>query len=222
MRALRSDDSNISRSMHSHAAVEQLVVVRHVAGARDDRARCGKCSRARSTIASDCSMSSTATTSTLARAGAGGAQQVEPRRVAVEDAEAELAQRLDRVGVVVEHGELQALRASACGRRSGRSGRSRQMITLASCCSEISSIAVAPRRAVARQQPACRAATSSSGVSSIESATAPIRSDATPAAARRPGAAWNTTKANSPPCASSSVNTGRSWQRHGPSACASA
>lgn len=29
--------------------------------------------------------------------------------------------------------------------------------------------------------------------------------------ARKPAPAWNTTKANSPPCASSSVNTGRSW-----------
>ncbi len=45
-------------------------------------------------MVSDCSMSSTATTSTLAVGGAGGAQQVQPRRVAVEDPEAERARRL--------------------------------------------------------------------------------------------------------------------------------
>ena len=48
-------------------------------------------------------MSSIALTSRHASAAPGGAQQVEARRVAVEHLEAELAQELDLVGVVVEH-----------------------------------------------------------------------------------------------------------------------
>ena len=45
----------------------------------------------------------------------------------------------------------------------------------------------------------------------MDTATAPISSEAVSAGnTRAPAAAWNTTKANSPPCASSRVNTGRS------------
>ena len=78
------------------------------------------------------------------------------------------------------------------------------------CGSEISSIrGVFP--AMKRGISSRSIATSSSGLISIEIATAPISSDAiSGVSTREPAAAWNTTKANSPPCASSSVNTGRS------------
>jgi hypothetical protein len=47
----------------------------------------------------------------------------------------------------------------------------------------------------------------------MDSATAPISSDAVSAENTwAPAAAWNTTKANSPPWASSTANTGRSWK----------
>ena len=49
-------------------------------------------------------------------AGAGGAQQVEARGVAVEDLDAEPAQQVDVVGVEVEHGRADAVRAAGSGR----------------------------------------------------------------------------------------------------------
>ena len=87
------------------------------------------------------------------------------------------------------------------------------MMIGASCGSLISGIGV-PRDSNSRSSRGAitrSANTSSSGLSSIDSATVAISSDdapvlITPACA----AAWNTTKPNSPPCASRMMNTGRS------------
>ena len=85
------------------------------------------------------------------------------------------------------------------------------MITGACCGSFISAAAARRPERVSRGVHQRSAATSSSGVSSIDSVTAAISSDdtgveITPACA----AVWNTTKPNSPPCASSMTKTGRS------------
>lgn len=86
------------------------------------------------------------------------------------------------------------------------------MITGADCGSEISCACGAVFSVAKRLSSTRSSSTSSSGLISMDKATAPISSDAISAGiARKPAPAWNTTKANSPPCASSSVNTGRSW-----------
>jgi len=86
------------------------------------------------------------------------------------------------------------------------------MITGALCGSEISGTCGALLSVAKRLSSTRSSSTSSSGLMSMDSATAPISSEAvSEAMAPNVAPAWNTTKANSPPCASISVNTGRSW-----------
>jgi hypothetical protein len=91
-----------------HADLVQLVVVLDVAGAGDD-------DRVRKVLA-DHLRALDALLDVVDRdddhpgpVGAGDAHQVEPGRVAVVNAPAELAQRLDRLGIVVEHGRRDAV-----------------------------------------------------------------------------------------------------------------
>ena len=60
------------------------------------------------------------------RVAPSGFKQINARGVAIEEFEAELAQRIDLLGIVVEHHGLEALGLAACGRRSCRSGHGRQ------------------------------------------------------------------------------------------------
>ena len=145
----------------------------------------------------------------LGRLRAGGAQQVQPRGIAIEHLVAESARRLDHVGVVVQHGGGDALRAQHAADDlpvAAEAGNDdRRVLRLADL------LQLRRARWHSAAAAACRWPPAASGPSSIDSATAPISSEAVSGGSTRaPAAAWNTTKANSPPCASSRVNTGRS------------
>ena len=222
LRPLISAASSVSRSMSVDAQVAQLVVVRDVARPRDDR-------QVREVLAHqlghlDALLDVVDGQHHHARlVGAGGAQQVQPRRVAVEHRPAEAAHGLDLLGVVLEHGGREAVGVEQAADDlpvAAEAGDDhRRMLRLADLV-ELRSLRRARPGAAAHQR---SAATSSSGVSSIEIATAATSSDEVGASITpAPAAVWNTTKPNSPPCASRMMNTGRSGQRdrhraaHGP------
>jgi hypothetical protein len=103
VRADSSAESSVSRSMSVTPSFLQTVVVADVARARHDgqlrevlRTSC-----AQATLCSTSSMASTKHARTL---GAGRAQQVQPRGVAVEGPPAEAADAFDLLHAVVQHG----------------------------------------------------------------------------------------------------------------------
>ena len=73
--------------------------------------RFGKCRRTSSAVRTDASMSSIASTKTSARVGAGGLQQLQPRRVAVVHLVAEAAHEVDLRDARLQRGERDAAHA---------------------------------------------------------------------------------------------------------------
>ena len=106
-------------------------------------------------------------------AGAGRVQQIEPRGVAVEDPEAELAQQLDLVGVVVEHGGAHPAGEQQAADDLPEAAEARD--DAPAHPSRLDRVVGDARVLRAARAAGGRARTSSSGVSAIDSATTSVR-----------------------------------------------